>query len=161
MLFRQAAKEEIPFLFQEGYKEWRKNRTFEQYCLDNSKDDAIGTRYVMEENGQIVSSAVLLRLKSIPGKNVYGLGSILTSKIHRGKGYGIELIKKCMRLIPDDNTIIFLYSDINPAYYEKFGFQILPKELQKYEKSVCMAYCNEWVWNELINADADSIPNYF
>ena len=161
MLFRQAAKEEISFLFQEGYKEWSKNRTFEQYCIDNSKDDAIGTRYVIEENSQIVSSAVLLRLKSIQGKAVYGLGSILTSKSHRGQGYGIELVRKCMSLIAGDNTIIFLYSDINPAYYEKLRFQILPNKLQKYEKSVCIAYCNEAVWNELIKVNGDVIPDYF
>ncbi|QDR79935.1 GNAT family N-acetyltransferase [Sporomusa termitida] len=161
MLFRQAAKAEIPFLFQEGYKEWSKSRTFEQYCIDNSKDDAIGTRYVIEESGQILSSAVLMRLNSIKGKDVYGLGSILTSKNHRGKGYGSELVKKCINLIPNNNIIIFLYSDINPSYYEKLGFQILPKELQKYENSVCMAYCNEFVWPELINAGVDVIPNYF
>lgn len=161
MIFRQAAKEEIPSLFEEGYQEWSKNRTFAQYCLDNSKDDIIGTRYVIEENGRIVSSAVLLRLKSRLGKDVYGLGSILTSRRHRGKGYGIELIKKCMNLIPPENSILFLYSDINPSYYEKFGFQSLPDELQKYAKSVCMAYCHESVWNELIQANGDDIPGYF
>ena len=161
MIFREAAKEEIPFLFQEGYKEWSKNRTFEQYCVDNSKDDAIGIRYVIEENGVIASSTVLLRLESLLGKNVYGLGSILTSQNHRGKGYGSELIKQCIKLIPGDNTIIFLYSDIKPAYYEKFGFQSLPEKLQKYEKSVCMAHCTELVWNELIKANAAVIPDYF
>ena len=159
MLFRQAAKEEIPCLFQEGYKEWSKNRTFEQYCIDNSKDDEIGTRYVIEEDGQVVSSTVLLRLKSINEHNVYGLGSILTSKDHRGKGYGIELIKKCIDLVY--NSIIFLFSDINPSYYEKFGFRILPKYLQKCEKSICMAYCNDSVWNELIKVDVDRLPDYF
>lgn len=161
MLFRQAAKEEIPYLFQEGYKEWSKNRTFKQYCIDNNKDDEIGTRYVIEEDGQVVSSTVLLRLKSINGSPVYGLGSILTSKDHRGKGYGIALIKKCIDLASNDNSIIFLFSDINPSYYEKFGFRILPKGLQKCKKSICMAYCNDSVWNELIKVDVDRLPDYF
>jgi len=161
MIFRQANKEEIPFLFQEGYKEWSKNRTFEQYCIDNSKDDAIGTRYVIEENGEIVCSIIIMRLKTINGKNVYGLGSILTLNNHRGNGYGIELVKKCINLITTDTTLIFLYSDINPCYYEKLRFRILPKKLQKSEKSVCMAYCKDDIWNELLNAEIDVMPNYF
>lgn len=161
MIFRQATKAEIPFLFQEGYKEWSKSRTFEQYCIDNSKDDESGTRYVIEVNGQIVSSTVLLRLKSINRNDTYGLGSILTSKDYRGKGYGIELIKKCIDLVSNDGTIIFLFSDINPSYYEKFGFRILPKNLQKCQKSVCMAYCNELVWSDLLKADVDKLPDYF
>jgi predicted N-acetyltransferase YhbS len=161
MIFRQAEKKEIPYLFQEGYKEWSKNRTFEQYCIDNSKDDEIGTRYVIEEDDQIVSSTVLLRLKSINGLPVYGLGSILTSKDHRGKGYGIELIKNCIDLAANNNSIIFLFSDIHPSYYVKFGFRILPKDLQKCEKSICMAYCKDLVWNELIKVDIDKFPDYF
>lgn len=161
MIFRQAAKAEIPLLFQEGYQEWSKNRTFAQYCLDNSKDDAIGTRYVLEANGHIVSSAVLMQLTSSKGTAVYGLGSILTAKNHRGKGYGGELVKKCLKLVPADNTVVFLYSDINPSYYEKLGFQSLPPELQKYDKSVCMAYCKKNVWAELLSADIADIPDYF
>lgn len=161
MIFREATLGERPFLFQEGYKEWSKNRTFEQYCADNSKDDINGTRYVLEHEGQILCSAVLLRLKSINGKAVYGLGSILTSQNARGKGYGIELVKKCMEITFKANTIIFLYSDINPVYYQKFGFRILPKELQKKPQSFCMAYCEENIWLELLNAAKDVIPDYF
>ncbi len=161
MIFRQANKEERPLLFQEGYKEWSKNRTFEQYCIDNGKEDAIGKRYVIEKDGEIVSSAIIIRLRNINGKDSYGFGSIVTSEKHRGKGYGIELIKNCINLIYTDNTIIFLYSDINTSYYEKLSFRILPNILQKYEKSVCMAYCKVDIWDELLNAKIDVIPNYF
>lgn len=161
MIFREAKKEEIQLLFQEGYQEWSKNRTFEQYCLDNSKDDAIGTRYVIEKNGEIVSSLVLLRLKDTNEMEVCGLGSILTSKKHRGNGYSLELMKKCIALINSCNTIIFLYSDIKPLFYEKLGFRILSAKLQKYDKSVCMAYCNDDMWDKLISANVDVVPNYF
>lgn len=161
MIFRETHKEEIPLLFQEGYQEWSKNRTFEQYCLDNSKDDAIGTRYVIEKNGEIVSSVVLIRLENINGMEVYGLGSILTSKLHRGNGYSIELIKKCINLIHSYNTIIFLYSDINPLFYEKLGFRILSDTLQKYASSVCMAYCKDDIWDRLLSTKVDVIPDYF
>ena len=44
MIFREALPQEINFIFSEGYKEWSKNRTFEQYCTDNAKEDVYGTR---------------------------------------------------------------------------------------------------------------------
>jgi len=161
MIFREATIEERPFLFQEGYKEWPKNRTFEQYCFDNSKDDINGIRYILDEGGQIVCSAVILQLESIDERTVYGFGSILTSQCFRGKGYGVELVKKCIALNCNENTIIILYSDINPSYYKKLGFRILPQELQKYPKSICMAYCEDNAWHELINVNKDIIPDYF
>jgi predicted acetyltransferase len=92
---------------------------------------------------------------------VYGLGSILTSKIHRGNGYSFELIKRCINLIPSNNTIIFLYSDLNPIFYEKLGFRILSNKLQKYDSSVCMAYCKNDIWDRLLSTKVDVIPNYF
>ena len=51
MIFRQSKQEELDQLFRKGYKVWSRNRTFEQYSTDNSKEDAYGTRYVLEDNG--------------------------------------------------------------------------------------------------------------
>jgi predicted acetyltransferase len=161
MLFREAKSAEINLLFQEGYKEWSKNRTFEQYCIDNAKEDAYGTRYVLEVNGEIVSSTILLKLKDIHGKRTYGIGSVLTPKIHAGNGYATELLKNCLRQIYDDNTLIFLYSDINPSFYERFDFKILPPHLQKYQKSPCMVYCKDNIWHELLAGSKEIIPDYF
>ena len=85
MIYRQALPQEINFIFSEGYKEWSKNRTFEQYCSDNAKEDV----------------------------------------------------------------------------YKRFNFKILPSKFQRYEKSVCMVYCDDLSWNELLNCSINSIPNYF
>lgn len=161
MIFRQTQLQEINLIFREGYKEWSKNRTFEQYCIDNGKEDAYGTRYVIDVNDEIVSSLILLRLKDINWKRGYGIGSVLTPKIHAGNGYATELLKNCIKQIDQDNSFIFLYSDINPAFYEKLNFRILPPQLQKYEKSICMANCKEDIWNELITDSIDMIPDYF
>lgn len=161
MIFRQAKPEERNLLFQEGYKEWSRNRTFEQYCIDNGKEDAYGTRYVIEKDGEIVSSAILLNLKDVNGKKAYGIGSVLTPKTHAGKGFATELMKSCMKAVYDEDTLIFLFSDINPAFYERFGFRILPSELQKSAKSTCMVYCKEDLWNELLAGSTDVLPDYF
>lgn len=160
MIFRQALPQEIKFIVSEGYKEWSKNRTFEQYCSDNAKEDVYGTRYVLDVDNEIVSSLILLKLKDIAGKKAYGIGSVLTPKIHAGQGYASELLKNCIQK-EKEASLIFLYSDINPEFYKRLNFKILPSQFQRYEKSACMVYCNDVNWNELLNCSIDSIPNYF
>lgn len=161
MIFRQATPQELDVIFGEGYKEWHKNRTFEQYCTDNAKEDAYGTRLVIDVNNEIVSSLILLKLNDIIGKKVYGIGSVLTSKIHVGKGYATTLLNSCIIQKDNDDSLIFLFSDINPDFYKRFNFKILPPKFQKYKKSVCMVHCNDNSWNELQNCSIASIPDYF
>ncbi len=161
MIFRQVRPEERQLLFEEGYKEWPKNRTFEQYCIDNGKEDAYGIRYVLEVDNEIVSSLILLKLKDINGKKAFGIGSVLTPKKYSGKGYATRLLNECIKLAFDNDSIIFLFSDINPEFYERVDFKRLPQHMQKYEKSVCMAYCKNTVWDELINSSINNLPDYF
>lgn len=161
MVFRQAQADERDFIFSEGYREWSKNRTYAQYCADNAREDAYGTRFVLEVKGEIVSSLILLRLKDITGKSAYGIGSVLTSKIHAGKGYATQLLNSCIRQSSEEDSFIFLYSDISPDFYFRFNFRILPSEFQKYEKSVCMVRCGDNSWDSLLKCSPDSIPSYF
>lgn len=161
MNIREAKQDEIMHLMELGYKEWPKNRTFEQYCIDNLKEDAFGTRYVLELDGMIVSSIILLRQKTINSKTVHGIGSFISHPNHRGQGYGTVLIKHCIESVYKNGNIILLYSDINPAFYEKLNFRKLPSNLQKYNNTTFMAYCNDDVWNELLQSSVDIIPDYF
>ena len=160
MIFRQALPQEINLIFSEGYKEWSKNRTFEQYCSDNAKEDVYGTRYVLDVDNEIVSSLIILKLKDVVGKKAYGIGSVLTPKIYAGQGYATELLKNCIQK-EKEASFIFLFSDINPEFYKRFNFKILPSQFQRYPKSLCMVYCNDVSWNELLNCSIDSIPSYF
>ena len=160
MLFRQAQAYEIPGLFKEGYKEWSKKRTFRQYCIDNGKEDAFGTRYVIEVQGEIVSSAILLKLADIGGRHAYGIGSVLTPRPHAGRGYATELLKRMIERA-ETGSYIFLFSDINPGFYTRFGFRELPQELQKAGQSVCMVLCDDDAWRSLTEGKARAIPDYF
>lgn len=160
LIIRRAKQTEISLLFEQGYKEWSKNRSFEHYCNDNSKEDRFGTRYVIEINSEIVSSTIVLELQRINGRKAYGIGSVLTPQNHRGNGYAAKLISQCINLVYEDNSIIFLYSDISPTFYEKLNFKLLPLQLQRYN-TPCMAYCNDEVWNELLYSKIDLIPHYF
>ena len=156
MIFRQARADEIEGLFTEGYKV----RTFEQYCLDNSREDAHGTRYVLEKDGEVVSSLMLLRLHDFQGRKVYGIGSVLTPKRHGGKGYATILLRKSINTVSGD-ALIFLHSDISPEFYSRFGFRALPARYQKKESSVCMLRCGADIWDELTAASGVHVPSYF
>ena len=161
MIFRQARPSETEKVFREGYRAWSRGRTYEQYCSDNMKEDAYGSRYVIEEDGEIVSSLILLDLKSFHGKAVCGIGSVIAHEGHGRKGYATELVKQSVAGAEKDCALIFLYSDIDPAFYERFGFKALPDYLQKKSGSVCMARCSDDIWNKLLAGSVSDIPGYF
>jgi RimJ/RimL family protein N-acetyltransferase len=161
MIFRQSKHEEVDELFKEAYKVWSKNRTFQQYCIDNSKEDAYGTRYVIEDMKEIVSSLILLNLDSIKGRKVYGIGSVLTSPKHKGKGYATELLKRTISTVNDGVAVIFLYSELEPSFYERFHFRVLPRNLQKDKESICMVLCDDMMWKELQSSSIEQIPDHF
>lgn len=161
MLIRKVRPDEILELFIEGYKVWNKGRTFEKYCADNGKEDYYGVRYGIEESGKIVSSLILLKLNNIDGYPVYGIGSVLTAREYGGKGYASILLKECLAKIEEEKRYVFLYSEINPAFYERLEFRSLPASLQKGGKAVCMVSCSDDLWQKLIEKDISGIPDYF
>lgn len=169
MKLRKLDKSEYPKVYQAGYKEWPKGRTFEQYVKDNQKEEAYGTRYgyVNSENKLIASLIVLsLTVKTANGEvlPIFGLGSIVVDEQYQGNGYGKAMITECLRLIETDNNhaVFMLYSEINPSYYNKFGFHPLPKKLQKYEAGCCMVRCNEKTLLPLLSVlTVDNLPAYF
>lgn len=161
MLIRKAREDEIIELFQDGYKVWHKGRTFEKYCIDNSKEDSYGVRYVIEENNNIVTSLILLKLNKIGDCMVYGIGSVLTKTDYAGKGYATCLLKSCLDKILEKNRYVFLYSEIDKSFYERLQFKPLPDQLQKDRKAVCMVSCSEELWEELLKKDINSVPDYF
>ena len=54
---------------------------------------------------------------------------------------------------------IFLFSDIAPRYYERFGFRSLPPEYQKHENSVCMIRTRSL--DEFLESPDFELPDYF
>ena len=161
MIIREAKVKEREQLFREAYKLWSKNRTFTQYCEENSKEDFYGTRYIIEAEGEIVSSLILLKLKEQYDCKVYGFGSVLTPSLHTGKGYASRLLKYCLEEIIEENSIVFLYSEINPSFYERFKFRILPPHLQKDKKAVCMVLCTDSIWDKIMEGSKACLPDYF
>ena len=116
---------------------------------------------MIEDKKQVVSSLILLKLKAIDGKKVYGIGSVLTPPEYTHKGYATALLENCIRLIDIRDALIFLYSEVAPAFYGRFGFRILPADLQKETDSICMVLCGDDMWNVLIQSGIDLIPDHF
>lgn len=90
-------------------------------------------RYVgfVDESGLIASLkryALLLRHPDIPGAlRAVGLGAVFTRPTERRKGAASALIREALREASDlGYDAALLYSDIDPAYYERFGFVALP-----------------------------------
>jgi predicted acetyltransferase len=161
MIYRQAKREEIDLILSEGYKVWSKNRTKEQYFAENRKEDEFGTRYIIEDDGEIVSSLILLSFKSIGSKEVYGIGSVLTPPAFKHKGYATALLQNCIQEISVDTALIFLYSEIDPAFYARYDFRVLPTDLQKDADSICMVLCDDAMWKVLLTGGTKLIPNHF
>ena len=161
MIFREARASEREMLFREGYSVWSRGRTYEQYCAENRREDKHGMRYVIEDNGEIVCSLIMLRLRPFTGKTTCGIGSVVTHGGYGGRGYATTLVENCLATVDGQCALVFLYSDIDPKFYERFGFKTLPGHLQKKKGSVCMARCNDEIWNAILAGSISEIPGYF
>ncbi len=111
-------------LFLGRAKEWGVSLTPEQYVERNRRlyahpfGNSSITTYGWKINGDWASSFDLLQV-SIGGKKGYLIASVLTHPEYRKKGYATQLLDK---VLPDIKDPIVLYSDIDPKFYERWGF---------------------------------------
>jgi hypothetical protein len=59
---------------------------------------------------------------------VYGIASVLVQDIHRRKGYATQMLEAVLQWAKSDAAAIgaILYSDVDPAFYERLGFELQP-----------------------------------
>ncbi|MFT8323508.1 MAG: GNAT family N-acetyltransferase [Bacillus sp. (in: firmicutes)] len=167
MLLRKIISNEADTVFQMGYKEWAKGRTYEQYVKDNKKEDEYGVRYVyVDKNNNIIGSMIVLFIK-IQYLNqsllIHGLGSIVIHRSHQGKNHGTNMLNEFFSTFTAEqkDDIFLLYSDINPQYYHRFHFKELPLKLQHKKQSICMVRSNAEMFIKLSQLKKSQIPSYF
>lgn len=87
-------------------------------------------RYMLcRQNGKVVCSCRIYRCSLVSRGQTYlvaGVGAVFTQPDERGKGYAgkmLSLLEKQCRDAEFDGMLLF--SDIEPAYYEKFGYELL------------------------------------
>ncbi len=135
---RKADQSEFDQIFMMGLDAWAEGAETE-YLADcrTSAKYARGNWYVLEnESGALISSLIVYRL----GSNEYGIGSIATPKALRKQGHASRLISDVLQQIEEESpeAIIFLYSDIEPEFYERFNFVRIPPLAQRYKTTTCM-----------------------
>ncbi len=123
-----------------GFDVWSDGDILEKYlevCRTSVKYRQ-GRWLVLEQNGVLISSLLIHSF----GNDAFGIGSIATATTQRKSGHPSVLISSTLRDLQEQQNakLIYLYSDINPDFYLRFGFVQLPKELQKYPTSTCMVH---------------------
>lgn len=154
---REAAENELDQIYMMGFDVWAEGLS-EDYLRECRKSPKYkrGTWFVLLEDDQLVSSLIVYSL----GENQFGIGSIATPENFRNKGYASRIIKDVIQKIENKSpkAILFLYSDINPEFYEKFNFCKLPISTQRYETTICMIRGRNI---EKYLSDKRFIPEYF
>lgn len=143
MIVKPVPFSEMSAVYMMGYETWNQGKAVPDYlefCFGSEKLNA-GNWYGLYSADLMISSLIVYQFDP----QTFGFGSIATETKHRGQGAAPRLIQNLIDKINSDNpqASIFLYSDISPDYYLRFGFLALPECSQKYPKSVCMVRGNE------------------
>lgn len=158
MKTRKATPEELDQIYMMGFDVWADGNSKSDYlnACRTSPKYLKGSWFVLTNESQLLSSLIVYDF----GNNIFGIGSISTPLPSRQKGYASELISNVILEIEQKHpaAILFLYSDIQPEFYEKFNFIKLPLKLQRYTTTTCM------VRGKNINhyfSDEINSPEYF
>ena len=152
-------QEEMNALYLSGFDAWNEGRSIETFLADCRKSQkyAQGKWYVLaDENDQLVSKLIVYPM----GPANFGIGTFATPPKLRGKGLGSILLQGVLKSLHQEGArVIFLFSDISPEYYERFGFKRLPDGFQKAPHSVLMALGVDA--EKVISSPGFTPPEYF
>jgi len=153
MILRPANIIDIVPIYMMGYDVWGGQDSEDTYieACEASEKYKQGSWYCLEKNNELVSSLISYKNCFGLSEKYCGLGSIATAPTHRRKGYAMVLIAQYLKLLKSENMAgIFLFSDINPYMYSKFGFTLV----ENYEDQGLM-------YLSLNGSGAIEIPKYF
>ena len=146
-------------IFLMGHDAWGNGEPVPKYlasCRESPKYKR-GEWFLLDhhEHGPI-SSLILYRLSP----DSAGIGSIATAPHKRKQGFAAHLIQSVVSFLDLQGTrAVFLFSDIAPRFYERFGFKPLPPEHQKHPGRVCMMRARSG--SVFLNEPGFRPPDYF
>jgi predicted N-acetyltransferase YhbS len=115
---------------------WAEGRTFDDYVADFRAvvTSGFGRRRFRTlagvHDGAMVTSCKRYQRELRCGDRVLratGIGAVFTPEAYRGRGYATAFLGAMLDAERATGTdVVFLYSDIHPAFYEKLGFVRLP-----------------------------------
>ena len=121
---RQTSNEDNDKIIKLLYKSFGPGRFARSvYRLREKNDRDTEFSYIYELNNQILSS--ISYYKTYLNNDINGLllGPLAVDPEHRGKGYGVELVKYTIALIKKTMAYDFILVIGDYHYYEKFGFK--------------------------------------
>ena len=121
---RQISNEDNDKIIKLLYKSFGPGRFARSvYRLREKNDRDTEFSYIYELNNQILSS--ISYYKTFLNNDINGLllGPLAVDPEHRGKGYGVELVKYTITLIKKTMAYDFILVIGDYHYYEKFGFK--------------------------------------
>ncbi len=159
MQIREPNPSELDDVYRMGFDVWGDGQSIGDYlkgCRASPKYKKGAWFVLVDQEGTLYSSLIAYSLS----QNTTGIGSIATPPPLRKRGHASLLIAGVLeRFEKEGFKKTFLFSDIDPSFYEKLGFSALPEHLQKHSGSVCM------IRGESIEAITQdplfSLPGYF
>jgi predicted N-acetyltransferase YhbS len=144
LIVRLATPTDLEQIYMMGFDVWAEGSK-KEYLKDcrNSPKYQKGTWYVLTDDSQpesqVLSSLIIYDLP----EGHLGLASLATAKAFRKRGYASHLMSQVLVQLEKQRPAkaIFLYSEIQPEFYEKFNFAKLPKPAQRYKSKTCMVRC--------------------
>jgi GNAT superfamily N-acetyltransferase len=137
---RRLALEDTKDFFLFGKDAWGPNLSLEEHAhqYDSCPNFLRGDKFILEnEEGIPVAGVNLIRF--LP--QFSGIATLATHPDYRRQGYAGVLLRAVMALsLQERSDLRFgLFAEINPKYFEKWGFAPLPTESQKFSPSIAMA----------------------
>ena len=147
-----------------GFDTWAEGRSLDAYlaaCRAAPKY-AGGVWWVDEDtDGRLTSSLLAHEIPLPSGAPAVGLGSIAAPPELRGRGHGSRLIAEVIRRREAAGAeVFFLFSDITPAFYQRFGFVVLGPCAKK-PASILMARAEPKRLAGLLSDPKFETPGYF
>ncbi|MBL7716106.1 MAG: GNAT family N-acetyltransferase [Bdellovibrionales bacterium] len=159
MQFRKARPGEHDTIYLMGYDTWGVGQSIETHLREcrESEKYKMGIWYVISDADDVLYSSLI---HYDLGSDSCGIGSIATAPDFRKKGHASSLIQAALeRFNHDGFSKVFLFSDIDPRFYEKFGFRALSSSHQAHKKAVCMVWGTDP--QDLENQPGFKLPDYF
>lgn len=127
-MVREPTDAELDAVYLMGIDAWSDDLTREQYletCRTSPKYRR-GRWWILEHEGGPVSSLLVYQGHFGLPEGCAGIGSVATPKDLRGQGFASRLITRVVdRLAARGHRAVFLFSDVDPAFYLRLGFSRL------------------------------------
>jgi N-acetylglutamate synthase-like GNAT family acetyltransferase len=121
-----------------GRDAWGKDQSREAYlaeCRSSSKYKTGEWSLAEGEDARPLCSLIAYRFSAESA----GIGSIATAPEERRKGHASRLIDAILKRLDQEGVRqVYLFSDIAPQFYDRFGFKPLPAQHQRRAGTVCM-----------------------